>query len=143
MELNQLKELYEAYIAKTAKVMADAPTFAGVWGWGDDPKKHPCHMEFYEAVESFLAEFLSRSQPEEAAYAVADWIIRTPARYKDQAVFWYMFAAHGLCKPLIPLLSPDHCAALRDFYDDHYPKFDRMPVQRELYKGLKKGAKGR
>lgn len=137
----ELKEIYEAYIQKSAKVMADAPALAGVWGMGEDPKNHPCHMEFYEAVEAFLADFLSQPHPEEILYEASGWIIRTPAAYKDQAVFWYMFAAHGLCKPLIPLLTPAHCAELREFYDDNYPKFDRMPVQRDLYKLLKKRAK--
>ena len=137
----ELKEIYEAYIQKSARVTADAPALAGVWGMGEDPKNHPCHIEFYEAVEAFLTDFLSQPHPEEILYEAAGWIIRTPAAYKDQAVFWYMFAAHGLCKPLIPLLTPAHCAELREFYDDNYPKFDRMPVQRDLYKLLKKRAK--
>ena len=29
---------------------------------------------------------------------------------------------------------------LQEFYDAHYPKRERMPVQREVYKLLKKGA---
>lgn len=141
MELNQLTEIYEAYIRKAEKVLSDSSAFAGVWGWGDDPKRHPCHMEFYETVEAFVDAFLKAQPSEEAVYQVADWIIRTPADYKDHSVFWYMYAAHGLCKPMIPLLSPAHCAALRDFYDGHYPKIDRLPVQRDLYKSLKKRAK--
>ena len=143
MEYKQLTEIYEDYILKTGKVLQEASTFAGVWGMGEDPKNHPCHMEFYNAVEAFLKELLQEDHPEETLSAVAGWIIRAPADHRDQTVFWYMYAAHGLCTPLIPLLSAAHCAELRDFYDDHYPKMDRMPVQRDLYKALKKRAKAR
>lgn len=139
--MEQLIEIYEVYIQRSDKVLQDASAFAGVWGMGEDPKNHPCHMKFYKAVEAFLKNFLQTEHSEETVYEVTDWILRAPANHRDEAVFWYMFAAHGLCKPLIPLLSPDHCAVLRDFYDAHYPKFDRMPVQRDLYKLLKKRAK--
>ena len=38
------------------------------------------------------------------------------------------------------LLDADGCAELRTLFDELYPKRDRMPVQQELYKALKKGA---
>lgn len=137
----ELKEIYDNYVQKVAKVMDNASAFDGFWGWGDDPKKDPCHMEFYEAVESFLQALLKQQPSEDVLFDVADRIIRTAADHKGTAAYWYMFAVHGLCKDLIPLLTPAHCALLREFYDEHYPKFDRMPVQRDLYKLLKKRAK--
>jgi hypothetical protein len=137
----ELREIYETYIRKVTKVMANASTFDGLWGWGDDPKKDACHMEFYEAVENYLQGLIQNHASEEALFTAADWIIRAAADHKGTAAYWYMFAAHGLCKDLIPLLTPAHCAGLRDFYDEHYPRFDRLPVQRDLYKLLKKRAK--
>lgn len=137
----ELKEIYDNYVQKVAKVMDNASAFDGFWGWGDDPKKDPCHMEFYEAVESFLQALLKQQPSEDVLFDVADRIIRTAFDQKGTAAYWYMFAVHGLCKDLIPLLTPAHCAQLREFYDEHYPKFDRMPVQRDLYKLLKKRAK--
>ena len=137
----ELKEIYESYIEQVAKVMKNASAFDGVFGWGDDPKKNPCHMEFYERVENYVQQLLQNAPTEDAVFETADWIIRTAADHKGKATYWYMFAAHGLCKDLIPLLTSAHCASLRDFYDEHYPKFDRLPVQRDLYKLLKKRAK--
>ena len=137
----ELREIYETYLQKVAKVMDNASAFDGFWGWGDDPKKDPCHMEFYEAVETHLQALLKQQPSEDILFDVADWIIRAAADHKGTAAYWYMFAVHGLCKDLIPLLTPAHCASLRDFYDDHYPKIDRLPVQRDLYKLLKKRAK--
>ena len=137
----ELKDIYETYLQKVSKVMENASTFDGVWGWGDDPRKNPCHMKFYEAVEDHLKQLLAQQAGEETLYAAADWIIRSASDHKGTAAYWYMFAAHGLCLDLVPLLTPAHCAALRDFYDTHYSKLDRMPVQKDLYKRLKKRAK--
>ena len=137
----ELREIYETYTQTVAKVMANASAFDGIWGWGDDPKKNPCHMEFYEAVEQYLRRLLESQPSETALFEAADWIIRTAADHRGAATYWYMFAVHGLCRDLVPLLTPEHCASLRDFYDDQYPRFDRMPVQKELYKSLKKRAK--
>ena len=137
----ELREIYETYVQKVAKVMDNSSAFDGFWGWGDDPKKDPCHMEFYETVEAYLQALLKQQPSEDVLFDVADRIIRTAFDHKGTAAYWYMYAAHGLCKDLIPLLTPAHCAVLRDFYDEHYPKFDRMPVQRDLYKLLKKRAK--
>lgn len=137
----ELKEIYESYIQKVAKVMKNASAVDGLFGWGDDPRKHPCHMEFYEAVEDYLQQLLQNSPSEDAVFEAADLIIRTAADHKGKATYWYMFAAHGLCKDLVSLMTPVHCAGLRDFYDDNYPKIERLPVQRDLYKLLKKRAK--
>ena len=98
-------------------------------------------MEFYEAVETYLQALLQQQPSEDVLFDVADRIIRTAYDHKGTAAYWYMYAVHGLCKDMIPLLTPAHCALLREFYDEHYPKFDRMPVQRDLYKLLKKRAK--
>ena len=37
------------------------------------------------------------------------------------------------------LLDAAGCARLRELFDELYPRRDRMPVQQELYKALKKG----
>ena len=51
-----------------------------------------------------------------------------------------MYAAQGWCRELVSRLDADGCAELRTLFDELYPKRDRMPVQQELYKALKKGA---
>ena len=51
-----------------------------------------------------------------------------------------MYAAQGWCRELVGLLDADGCARLQELFDELYPRRDRMPVQQELYKVLKKGA---
>lgn len=142
--MQKLREIYERYDTALHKVIREAPATAGLFGLGEDPRKHPCHMEFYEAVEAWMEAFC-RTEPEEndVAYEAAEWIITAAAKKEGDPTYWFLYAAQGIARPLIPKLDSRQCAALREFYDDRYPRRDRMPVQKEVYKLLKKGASRR
>lgn len=138
--LQQLKERYEKYAQDAAKVFAAARPGDGLWGWGNDPKNDPCHMAFYEDTERWVREFLAARPRQEAVFEAAQFILETPAAYQKEHCYWFMYAAQGLTREMIPLLTDGQCALLREFYDAHFPRRDRMPVQKEVYKLLKKGA---
>ncbi len=141
MEMVQtLKERYEAYIQEVAQVMANAKPTDGLFGWGDDPRRDPCHMRFYEDVEKWTQVFLASSPDQTRVYEAAKFILETPDAHREKASFWFLFAAQGMTRGMIPMLSQAQCAALRELYDDRYPRRERMPVQKEVYKLLKKGA---
>ena len=140
-KMERLKEIYGKYVQTVAKVYKDAKPMDGLFGWGDDPRKDPCHMRFYEDAEAWVTEFAASGPDREAAYAVVSFLLRTPQAYREKHCFWFMFAAQGLSRELIGLLDAGQCAELRTFYDEAYPKRERMPVQKEVYKLLKKGAK--
>lgn len=138
--VQQLKEIYTKYEQALAKVYKDAKPMDGLFGWGDDPRKDPCHMRFYEDAEQWVSSFQAAGPRQPDVYEAVRFIIETPAAHREQHCFWFMFAAQGLTKELIPLLDGSQCAQLRAFYDEAYPKRDRMPVQKDVYKLLKKGA---
>ena len=138
METSQLSEIYETYITQMETVLKKASAFDGLWGFGNDPKKDPCHMKFYEDVCAYIDSLVQRAPAEEEAFAAADWIIRTPLQHENKAVYWCMIAVHGPCKKLIPLISPACCGQLRRLYEDSYRRRDHLPVQQDLYKSLKK-----
>ena len=138
--LQTLKDRYEQYREDVRKVTAKARSTDGLFGMGDDPRKDPCHMRFYEDVEQFLREFLKTGPDAQETYEVARWIIAAPVLHRGEATYWFAYAVHGLCKELIPRLDAVGCADLLAFYDENYPKQDRLPVHKELYKLLKKGA---
>jgi len=141
MEMQLLRDIYSKYVADVAKVYKDAKPMDGLFGWGDDPRKDPCHMRFYEDLERWVGEF-SAEQPDRArVYEAVRFIMETPAAYRGKHCFWFMYAAQGLVRELIGQLDRSQCQQLRAFYDEAYPKRDRMPVQKEVYKLLKKGAK--
>ena len=134
-----LKDIYENYVQDAQRVCREAKPMDGLFGLGDDPRKDPCHMRFYEAAERWVAAFRP-ADPEEAFGAVR-LILEAAAEHREEPSFWFLYAAQGLARDLIPSLPAGHCARLRRFYDEAYPRRERMPVQRDVYRLLKKGEK--
>ena len=139
--LQQLKDIYDKYISDLAKAYKDAKPTDGLFGWGDDPRKDPCHMRFYEDAEKWAAAFLASRPSNPEVFEAVRFLLETPDKYREKHCFWFMFAAQGLARDMIPLLEKKQCAALLAYYEDTYPKRERMPVQKEVCKKLKKGAK--
>ena len=71
--INQLKEMYKDYCEKSLEVRRKAPLFAGILGLGSDPRRHPCHEEFYEAAiawtDGFVKSYSGRSNGSGFFYA--------------------------------------------------------------------------
>ena len=138
--LQQLRERYRRYDEEAAQVRKKAAPADGLFGFGNDPKNHPCHEQFYEDVGQWTKAFLeTRPSPRDSLEA-ARFFVEAPKTCAGQESFWMMYAAMGWCRELVGLLDADGCAELRTLFDELYPKRDRMPVQQELYKALKKGA---
>lgn len=138
--LQKMKDRYESYIQDVKKVYKDAKPMDGLFGWGDDPRKDPCHMRFYEDLEQWTRAFLESAPAQADVYEAVRFMLETPADHRSSHCFWFMFAAQGMTRELIPQLTAEQCAGLRESYDARYPKRDRMPVQKEVYKLLKKAA---
>ena len=141
MELEHLKCIYEKYIEDVEKVYRNAKPTDGLFGMGEDPRNHPCHMRFYEDTEQWVNAFVAADPGENAVFGAARFLLETPAKYAQHHGFWFMYAAQGLTRIMIPLLEGVHCEQLRKFYDENYPRRDRMPVQKDVYRLLKRGAK--
>ena len=137
--MEKLQAIYAEYFKKAADARSKASPFAGVWGMGDDPRKHHCHDAFYEAVEAWVKEFAPADA--EAALEAVKYILEAALSRRDEDVYWYLYAAQGLVMPLIPRLRSEDCKALAQWYDKAYPRRDRMPVQQNLFKALKKAGK--
>lgn len=140
--LQQLKARYGQYEQEMQKVLAKASPTDGLFGMGADPKAHPCHDYFYEAVEEWVREFEASQPSAEDAAEAAEWIIQAANAHRDTPVYWYMYAAQQLAAPLIPRMDPKRCRALVEWYDQAHRKIERMPAQQKLYKLLRKHAKG-
>ncbi len=142
-ELEALKARYDTYLAFTRQLAAKASPTAGLLGLGSSPKDHPGHEEFYEDVGQLVTALLAADPAPAQVSEAAGLLIRSAAEHRDEPLaFWFLFAAQSHARPLIPLLAPEDCAALRTFYDANYPKNTRLPVQKEVYRLLKKGEKG-
>ena len=135
--MEQLKACYESYFAKAQKVWKERPAWDGMLGLGASTKDHPCHMEFYESVQLWVEDFLKAPTTETAETAIT-YILQTPENYRGQFTYWTLYAAQGLARPLVALISPAHAGRMRAWYDATYSRQERMPVHRQLYKLLKK-----
>lgn len=138
MSMEQLKACYERYIAAAEKVWKERSAWDGALGIGASSKDHPCHVEFFKAVENWVQDFLHSDPTQETAEAAITYVVQTSENYKKQFTYWTMFAAHGLMRPLVSLVSPSFAAEMRKWYDEHLPRKDRLPVHKDLYKLLKK-----
>lgn len=139
--INELKSMYEAYVEKSLEVRKKAPLFAGFLGLGSDPRKHPCHEEFYDATIAWTENFVKSGPSAEAAMEVASYVLETPAQNREVDAYWFLWVAVGNIRNLVPLLKNEDCKTLAARFDELYNKRDRMPVQVETYKMLVKAAK--
>lgn len=141
--LEQLKARYERYCREYDEVLRKKSPADGLFGFGNDPKKHHCHDSFYEDVAAWVREFEANDPAAPEAEAAVDYILRAPERHRDGEVFWYMYAAQKHAAELIARMGPAACGELAAWYNEAYPRLDRMPVQKDIYKRLRKGAKAR
>ena len=139
--INELKQMYADYQKKSLEVRQKAPIFAGILGLGSDPRRHPCHEEFYEATLAWTEKFVKSAPTQQEAMEVASFVLEAPEKERERDAFWFLWVAVGNIRSLIPFLSKEDCKALAGRFDELYKKRDRMPVQVETYKMLVKASK--
>ena len=136
--LTQLKTLFTDYDAAVRAVRKKARAFDGILGLGKDPRKDPCHEQFYNAVGKWTEDFLATEPSQEDLKAAALFLIEEPKNYEGKECFWFMFAAQGHIKPMIGAMSPENRQAVKASLEATYKKRERMPLQKELLKLLDK-----
>ena len=139
--INQLKQMYEEYQKKSLEVRRKAPVFAGILGLGSDPRRHPCHEEFYDATIAWTDGFVKSAPTQEEVMEVAMYVLEAPDKERERDAFWFLWVAVGNIRALIPLLGKENCKILAARFDELYKKKERMPVQVETYKMLVKASK--
>lgn len=141
--LQQLSERYDQYIQQAQAVRDEAPLLSGFLGFGSDPRNDPCHKNFFRDVEKWTQQFIASDPEEEQVYAAVKLMLEAPVGKREHDSYWFLFAAQGLCRELIPMLNRQHCQELTEFYDREFPKRDRLDAQAAVYKALVRGAKGK
>ncbi len=141
--MQKLKARYEEYVKQAIEIRKKAGPLAGILGMSNGPQNDPAHVIFYEDVGHWVKKFLETAPGAEDCFQAARFLICASAELGQADSYWMMYAAQGHVRQLLPKLTAEHCAWLRDFYDENYPKNKRMPVQNELYKQLKKRSKGK
>ena len=139
--LTQLNTIYTDYAEAVKDVRKKARMFDGILGLGKDPRNDACHDAFYQAVAQWVETFLQTRPEQENLMAAAVFLLEEPIAYTGQECYWYMYAAHGHIKPIVPFLTKENAKELAQRLEKCYKKLDRMPLQKELLKMLGKAAK--
>ena len=120
--LQQLKERYQQYDEEATAVRRNSSPADGLFGFGNDPKNHPCHELFYDDVGKWTKAFLSQKPDSQQSLEAARFLITAPKTCGGKESYWMMYAAQGWCRELVGLLDADGCAELRTLFDELYPK---------------------
>ena len=139
---NEIETLYAQYLEQAVEAEQNRRLTDGMFGFGKKPADDPCHTQFIEALQQTLQAYAqSESEPTELKELLS-MIFRMPTEHREpKSAYWMLLAAHGTVRELIPKLTPDDAAALTKEYAKLYRKWERLPVQDEVYKALQKAAK--
>ncbi len=137
----KLQQLYEDYIAEADKVKKNASWFDGMFGMGNDPRKHACHDAFYHAAQAWTADFAAAAPGPEDALAAAGYILEAPHLNRQSESYMFLFVALGNIETLIPFLRAEDCRTLAERLNALYPRRDRLPLQQQVFKKLQKAGK--
>ena len=136
--MEKLKNCYKKYLEEAEMVWKNRSAWDGALGIGASSKDHHCHTAFYMSVEGWVSDFLQNDPSEETAEAAMAFVLQTSEEHKGEFPYWTLFAAHGLMRPLVSLVSPRFAGQMRAWYDEKLLRRDRLPVHKDLYKLLKK-----
>lgn len=141
-QLEQLQQLYDAYIQEAMTAEAQKKFGDGLFGFGNKPANLPFHEKFVLDVRALLADWVPESA--EALQELLTWVFHM-ADGRDQvpSIYWTLVAAQSAVIPLIPRLAPQQAETLYEAYKRNTRSWNRLPVQSDILKLLDKARKAR
>lgn len=104
--MEELEQLYGAYLGLVAQLNRDRKLWDGAFGLGGGPADNPCHEKLVRDVEAALAALDPAQRPQAVEY-----ILRQPLEHKDDLVVYYtLMAAQGATIPYL-WTRPRRCGA--------------------------------
>ena len=136
--LSQLNAYYDAYERELTELYEKASPMAGLLGTGGAPKDDRCHEIFYYNVEKWAKAFLASGPSQADAEAAVEWLLKLAQTHREDKTYWFCFAVQAHARELIPLMSREKALELQKWYNEAYPRVERLPAQKEVYKRLQK-----
>ena len=133
-----IAQAYRDYLAAMDETRQNRRRIDGLLGLGGGAGLERCQDDFVlrltEAVEEYAA-----SAPDEASVAetLRYMFAQALERRKDREAYWMLLASHSIALPLLDLLGPGEAASLRGFYEETYPRRERLPAQKAVINVLK------
>ena len=139
MITDRLTKLTNDYIAQTDDLIQNRRPGEGIFGLPDSAKSAPCHMEYYKNMEAAVQEIAGDKPDSDTAEQLVRFLLAVEDSFPcSQLASWTLLAVQRLSLPLIPHLSTDAKKDLSSWFGKKVPRLQRMPVQQEIYKELKK-----
>ena len=116
----------------------------GLFGVGSSLKDDSCHDRLDERLEAAVGELCALlPPPQDAARAVRTLLCPQEGTDWPLAAEWMLRAVERHALPLIPFLTPQAAEGFRREYAARYKPWDRLPKQKEVYRGLRERAADR
>ena len=133
----------ERYQSAMDRVAANLRPGDGILGFGNDPRRSPYHMDFYNELGELAGRLAQGEWPAEEAGETVEFLLTLGERFGGKMTLSMMEAAQGHVLPLVPLLARDQAEQLARSYAARYPRRKRLPIQEKVLQALEKRAKGR
>ena len=135
----KINEVIEAYLEKSEEVLKKSKPSDGLLGFGDDPRRNPCHEQFYGDMGRTVEEICEDDLTEDEAYCAVMTILEAGRKREcPNMCKWMLVACQGHTIPLLSYLSAQSKEKLKKWYDDNVPKRTRLPVEKEVYRAISK-----
>ena len=137
--MEELQKLFQDYITYAGQLREETASVKSVLGLRDREIYDAGHKAFDKAVEEWVENFSRENHSQEQLRQALERILFTAADYEEKSPYWDLCAVQRHAAKLIPLLEENHCAALREQFQQKYPN-GMLPIQREIQKLLQKGS---
>ena len=137
--LDTLINLTKDYIAETDDLIAHRRPGEGLFGMPDSAKNSPCHMDYYHKMEAAVHELAGEKPDAETAETLVRFLLTAEDNFPCSKIcIWTLTALQQLSLPLIPHLAPEPKKDLAVWYGKKVSRLQRLPIQQQIYKELKK-----
>ena len=132
-DIKNIENIILEYIDEASLVIKESKPLAGIFGLKGGAGDDPCHRKFYSKLESALKEGTYDS------YEVVKLLVNADKTYDCHKTIKLMLTAiQGLAIPFASTLTDEQKQEFLTYFDENVKRKDRVPVQDQLIKALKK-----
>ena len=137
--LMEIREMYQAYVDEAGKLEEQKRSIQSMIRGQERPADDPCHMRLVEEMDRKTQAIVQEQPQPEDVREILNFILRAPHMFREpQTVYWTMIAAQGSALCLNPLLKKEDAAELQEKYGRDFRRWQRLPVQKMVFKALGK-----
>lgn len=140
--LMKIREMYQSYVDTAVKLEREKRPLAGMIQGKGRPADAPCHGAFVEEMDGKTRAVAAGEPSPQEVREILNFILCAPHMFRQpEMVYWTMIAAQGSALCLIPYLDKGDALALQQKYGRDFRRWQRLPVQKMVYKALGRQAK--